>query len=484
MWRLHPPPSWRRLGALGLVALAACSGGGHGGGSGPDTRAPTLSLDAPTNLDRGLSGTIDLSATASDDVGVTTVEFEIDGQPLASRSQPPWKSSLDSTLHASGQHVLRARARDAAGNLSPWSIATVQFGGARALPAGFTRSDLTTSLSSATAMAQAGDGRFFIAQQGGVLRVVKNGAPLPDPFVALAVDAQGERGLIGVTLSPDFTRNQYVYVYYTTTTSGGGVSGTHNRVSRFTAAGDVAAAASEQVLVELPALSSATNHNGGALHFGVDGKLYVAVGENASGARAQDLADPFGKLLRFNEDGSIPGDNPFCGTPGVLRCAVWALGLRNPFTFAVQPGTGRLHINDVGENTWEEIDLGAAGANYGWPTSEGPLSTSGFAAPLFAYKHSAAVPAGSGPGGFFTGQVITGGTFYPDAATAPFPAAYRGAYLFADFASGFIARLDTANDNAAYSFASGFTSVVDLLVGQDGALYVLTQGALTRISAP
>ena len=194
-------------------------------------------------------------------------------------------------------------------------------------------------------------------------------------------------------------------------------------------------------------------------------------------ARSQNLTSPFGKLLRFNEDGTIPADNPFFNTQQGQARAIWAFGLRNPFTFAVQPVTGRIHINDVGEGTWEEINVGAAGANYGWPNSEGPDNVSGsIVAPLFAYKHSAAVPPGSGPGGFFTGFSIAGGAFYP--ATGNFPAPYRGNYFFADFVSKFVGRLDLANDNAAYAFASISDSPVDMLVGTDGALYVL--GAIER----
>jgi glucose/arabinose dehydrogenase len=189
------------------------------------------------------------------------------------------------------------------------------------------------------------------------------------------------------------------------------------------------------VLVDLPALSSALNHNGGALQFGSDGKLYVGVGDNANGAQAPDLSLVFGKLLRFNDDGSIPGDNPICGTPGVLACAIWARGLRNPFTFAFQAGTGRMHINDVGQNSWEEIDFGAPAADYGWPGSEGPTSASGITAPIFAYQHSDTSPSGSGPGGFFTGCAIIGGAFYPDSGN--FPAAYRGSYYFADLCNPF-----------------------------------------------
>ncbi len=171
---------------------------------------------------------------------------------------------------------------------------------------------------------------------------------------------------------------------------------------------------SETVLVDLPPLSSATNHNGGALRFGPDGKLYVGVGENANAALAQDLSSPLGKMLRFNDDGSIPSDNPFFDTQAGLAQAVWAYGLRNPFTFAFEPGTGRMHINDVGQGQWEEIDLGARGANYGWPLSEGPDGVvPGITAPLFAYAHEAAATPGSGPGGFVIGFAVAGGAFYP-----------------------------------------------------------------------
>jgi glucose/arabinose dehydrogenase len=245
----------------------------------------------------------------------------------------------------------------------------------------------------------------------------------------------------------------------------------------------VAAAGSELVLVDLPALSGATNHNGGALHFGVDGKLYVGVGDNANGATAPDLSNPFGKMLRFNDDGSIPSDNPHFATQTGLARAIWARGLRNPFTFAVQPGTGRIHINDVGQGTWEEVNLGTAGADYGWPASEGPDNiTGGRTAPLLAYKHSAASPPGSGPGGFFVGFAIAGGAFYP--STGALPAPWRGNYFFADYVSKFIGAMDLANGNAAYAFGSVSGNPVDLLAAQDGALLVLTRNAIVRFAPP
>ena len=469
------------FGAAALTALlVACGGGGGTAAMQGATQSPAATLTAPANLATGLLGTIALSATATDDVGVTEVEFQVDGAQVgAALTSAPYTLNLDSTAYASGQHVVRVRARNAAGNVSAWSAATVRFGGSRAAPAGFTRDEgWLSGLSDAASFAQAPDGRFFVAQQGGALRVVKNGVLLATPFIQLTVDSNGERGLVGVTLHPDFASNRYVYVYYTTPENG-----THNRISRYTASSvnpDVVSVGSELRIADLPALSSAQNHNGGAMHFGADGKLYVAVGDNANSSNAPLLSSVFGKMLRFNEDGTIPTDNPFYASQ-TLTSAIWAYGLRNPYTFAIQPGTGRMHINDVGQDTWEEINLGVQGANYGWPSTEGPTSAAGVTAPLFSYKHSDASPRGSGPGGFFVGFAITGGSFYPDAA--PFPVAYRNSYYFADYVSHFIGRYDWVN-NAAYAFGQVSGDPVDLMTGNDGALYVLTRSAIVRFSSP
>jgi len=471
-----------------LIVVAGCGGGGSSsmpvGAPAPDTDAPTVTLTAPAAFASGLTGTIAVNANVSDNVGLASVEFQLDGVAIADiaigggGTGGPFATTLDASVYPSGQHVIRVRASDTSGNVSAWSSATVSFGGAVTQPAGFTRNESwVTALTNATAFAQAPDGRLFVAEQGGTLRVVKNGALLATPFVSIAVDSSGERGLIGVALSPTFANDGFVYVYSTRT-----AGGAHNRISRYTAAGDVAAAGSETTLVDLPLLSGATNHNGGGMRFGADGKLYVGVGENANPPASQDLSTPFGKLLRFNADGTIPNDNPFFATQAGIARAIWAYGLRNPFTFAFQPGTGKLHINDVGQSTWEEIDVGAAGANYGWPNSEGPDNVSaGITGPLFTYKHSAANPPGSGPGGFFVGFAIAGGAFYP--TTGAFPAGYRDQYYFADYVSQWVGRLDLASGDA-YAFARLSGSPVDMLVGTDGALYVLTRGGVTRISAP
>src|SRR5687768_17233898 len=306
---------------------------------------------------------------------------------------------------------------------------------AATLPTGFTETQIASGLSNATAMAFSPDGRLFVCLQGGQLRVITSTGLLPTPFLTVSVDSSGERGLLGVAFDPDFANNQFIYVYYTAT-----APAIHNRISRFTANGNVAVPGSEVVILDLNNLSTATNHNGGALHFGPDGKLYAAVGENANGSNAQTLANLLGKMLRLNADGTIPTDNPFYNTATGNNRMIWTLGLRNPFTFDFQPGSGRMFINDVGQNTWEEINDGIAGSNYGWPGAEGNTQCTTYRCPIYTYDHSGGACA------------ITGGAFY-NPAVQPFPAEYVGKYFFADFCSGLIRRLDHATGTAT-NFAS------------------------------
>jgi glucose/arabinose dehydrogenase len=344
---------------------------------------------------------------------------------------------------------------------------------AATLPSGFVEAQFGSNVgSSPTAMAFAPDGRLFVCRQGGQVRVIKNGALLAAPFVSLTVTSGGERGLLGIAFDPNFTANQFVYLYYTTSTAP-----IHNRISRFTANGDGVVAGSEFVAVDLEDLSSATNHNGGGIHFGPDGKLYAGVGENANSANAQTLSNRLGKILRLNSDGTIPTDNPFFNTATGANRAIWALGLRNPYTFGFQPGTGRMFINDVGQNAWEEIDDGIAGSNYGWPNCEGACAqpNANFRDPLFQYGHTTSAT---------TGCAIVGAAFY-NPPVNQFPASYLGKYFFADLCSGWIRLFDPATRTAS-AFATGVSTPVDLKVGPDGCLYYLAQGnsgQVFRVSA-
>jgi glucose/arabinose dehydrogenase len=333
-----------------------------------------------------------------------------------------------------------------------------------ALPDGFTETRLAEGLTGATALAVAPDGRIFACEQTGALRVIKNDALLPEPFVRLRVDSFWERGLIGVALDPAFPDKPYVYV---TSVSPDPVP--HHVVSRFTARGDAAEPGSEVVLLEgddqtklggsIPA-----GHQGGALHFGRDGKLYVGIGEQTAGAPAQDLDTFLGKLLRINPDGSVPEDNPFFSKARGKYRAIWAVGLRNPFCFAVHPKTGRIFINDVGGSLWEEVNEGVAGANYGWPRVEGPSKDPAFRAPLHAY------PRG-------VGKSITGGVFY---AATQFPEEYRGRYFFMDYEANWIRTLDPDSPGKSSVFATGLVRPVDLRVAPDGSLVVLHRNAWVK----
>jgi len=339
-------------------------------------------------------------------------------------------------------------------------IASVRVANGATVPTGFADSVVAAGLTNPTAMALAPDGRIFVCEQAGQLRVIKNGVLLSTPFLTVTVDSNGERGLLGIAFDPNFVSNQLVYVYYTAPTPA------HNRVSRFIANGDVAVAGSETILMELPNLSTATNHNAGAIHFGLDGDLYIATGDNANGNNAQSFSTVLGKMLRITSTGAIPTDNPFFNTTTGNNRSIWALGLRNPFTFAFQPGTGRMFINNVGQSTWEEINDGIAGANYGWPICEGPCSPPdpNFTDPIYFYANTGIDCA------------ITGGTFYnPDSAR--FPLSFVGKYFFSDFCGGWIRTLDPANPATASDFATGISNPVDLKVSTDGFLYYLARGA-------
>jgi glucose/arabinose dehydrogenase len=339
------------------------------------------------------------------------------------------------------------------------SSAFTSFCIAQTYPAGFSQVLVANTISSPTVMAFAPDGRLFVAQQSGALRVIKNGALLVKPFITLSVSSSGERGLLGIAFDPSFSTNNFIYLYYT-------VSGAaNNRISRFTASGDTAIPGSEVVVLNLDPLSTATNHNGGTMQFGPDGKLYVGVGENANSANAQNLDTYHGKILRINSNGSVPTGNPFT-TGTAQRMRVWEYGMRNPYTLTFQPGTGKLFVNDVGQSSWEEINnCTFGGFNYGWPGAEGTSSNPAYTNPVFAYGH------GSGSG---VGCAITGGTFFNPPSTN-YPAQYTGKYFYHDYCSNWIDYINPA-DSTRTAFASNIAGFpVGIVTGPDGNLYFLSR---------
>lgn len=364
------------------------------------------------------------------------------------------------------------------------------------LPPGFVETSVATGLTDPTAMEFAPNGDLWVLQQGGLVKRFQSGSTTADVvgnIANLGISSDGERGVLGIAFDPQYATNKEVYLYYTSTTPA-----IHNRVSRFTVndtdatdyyfvgAGTNGADAgatgtpTATVIFDLNNLSTATNHNGGAIHFGPDGKLYIAAGENANPPNSQVLTNVLGKILRINSDGTIPTDNPFFNATTGKGQAIFALGLRNPYTFAFQPGTGRMFINDVGQDSWEEINDGIAGSNYGWPATEGdtgtpPTSPGAYRGPLYTYAH------GSDK---FEGEAITGGAFYSP-TTQQFPAEYAGEYFFADYVNGWIHVLNMTSGNVT-EFATGIASPVDLRVTSDGSLYYLARdaGEVVRVDFP
>lgn len=378
---------------------------------------------------------------------------------------------------------------------------------------------LVTKVSGPTALAFTPDRRMLITSHFGELRVYKNGALLPAPAIDLGprICSDKERGLLGVAVDPAYSdpTNHYIYLYYTFKKFGGceysSSQSPVNRVSRFKLSdSSIVDPASEEVLIDnIPSPDGI--HNAGDLQFGKDGNLYVSIGDGGcdyqgnSGCGSQNDAsrDPhvlLGKILRVTPSGGIPAANPFQG-PGTARCNLagrtdpgkkcqetFVSGLRNPFRIALDPNAAgpRLFINDVGQSTWEEIDLGQAGADYGWNVREGHCARgsstdcgsppAGMTNPIYDYNHDTGCTA------------VTGGAFVPNGT---WPSQYDGAYLYGDFTCGKIFALKPVGGGfTATEFVTGLgdLSAVVMAFGPHGsgrALYYTTYnlgGQIRRVA--
>jgi len=359
-----------------------------------------------------------------------------------------------------------------------------------------------------TAMAFAPDGRIFIAEKGGTVRVIKNGALLPTPVITLTdINTFGDRGLIGIAVDPNFSSNKYLYLSYTyENTPGSNFSGQKTgRIVRVTVSGDTASESSKVVIVGTVGGNAATpscdnypkgtdcipsdsmSHSVGGLRFGPDGKLYATFGDGANfdiadprSLRAQDLDNLAGKVIRINTDGAAPSTNPFyTGDQNANRSKVYAYGMRNAFRFNFQPTTGLLFLGDVGWSNWEEINRVIAGGNYGWPCYEGVGATShnctasGATNPTYTYGHDL-----NGAGS------VTAGSFPSNGA---YPAAYNNSFFFGDYAQNWIKRMviDTNNNVVSVNdFMDNPDGPVDVSTGPDGNIYYLSiyTGELHRLT--
>ena len=412
-------------------------------------------------------------------------------------------------------------------SLAGQAIVSPEAHAATALPAGFVIEPVVSGLDLPTAISFTSDGRMLIAQKNGVIRVFRNGALLPTPFIDLSGDVNSyfDRGLLGMTTHPNFPQTPYVYVLYTYDPPGVTDDGVGPRIARLEriaanpAQLDVAATGPGARTVLLGRNSDASvitdpntnatltcwqngamvpdcipqdarRHAIGTVQFGPDGALYVG---NGDGDRLpngpQQPNTSIGAILRLDPTtGNGLPSNPFYDgdvTSNVSK--TWVYGFRNPFRFSFDRVSGELLIADVGETTWESIYRGQRGMNYGWPCYEGGnhvygvyqntalcqgIYSEGPRVPVYTYSHQG------------SGASVTGGDWYHGTA---YPAEYQGAYFFADSTDNWVKYL-APNGSGGYTvrdFASGdlTSGIVHLVAGPDSNLYwvSITNGTVYRL---
>ena len=344
--------------------------------------------------------------------------------------------------------------------------------GAITPPTGFIDTTLVTGLSAPTSMVwDPASARLFITEQSGNLRVVKDGALLDAPFVHLNVDSSGERGLLGVAFDPNFATNHFVYVYYTASVPRAQPCQPVHRATATSprpAARQVAARPRRPLERDEPQRRRASTSAPTA-------SSTSRVGDNADRRELAVADEPAREDAAHQRRRHDPDRQPVLHPPPARTALIWALGLRNPFTFAV-PARHRAHLHQRRrpDRPGRRSTTASPARTTAGPTSEGPGPNPAYTDPLFYYAHSGNPTP--------NGCAITGGTFY-NPPVAYFPAQYVGRYFFSDLCGGWIEQLDPGNGNAVSDFASGASAPVDLDTGPDGSLYYLENGGrVGRIS--
>ena len=358
-------------------------------------------------------------------------------------------------------------------------------GPSRPITTGLDVEEVASGLSSPIALASLpDDDRLFIAEQGGMIRIVRDGVVDPVPFLDLRTRtvAQNERGLLGLAFHPAYDDNGWVYVSFTDLEG-------DSRIERYTVSADPDVADPQSMLLVLAQDQPASNHNGGQIAFGPDGMLYVFFGDGGGGGdpqgNAQNLNSLLGKVLRLDVDNAapyaIPVSNPFRNQEN-RRGEIWASGLRNPWRNAFDRVGGRLYIADVGQNRLEEVNVvaaNAAGVNYGWNRMEASTcyepatgcDRTGLMLPVAEYDHD-------------EGCSITGGHVYRGTAI---PGIY-GHYFYSDYCQGWLRSFRYANDQATEHRTWDIGDVGNVMsFGEDasGELYILSSnGRVYRIIGP
>ncbi len=299
------------------------------------------------------------------------------------------------------------------------------------------------------------DGRIFFNEKNtGSIRIIQGGSVLTTPFATLAVATDGlEQGLLGLALDPAFSVNGFVYVYYTDSDG----SYYHGRITRFTATGNTGVDPLNIFDVRDPSPAT-TNHNGGYLRFGPDGKLFVQVGEFADSDQAQNLTSNAGKILRMNPDGSIPSDNPFVGS------LVYAYGIRNGFGMDFDPNDGKLVETEAGPASDDQINIIQPGRNYGWPICLGVCNNPAYVDPIAT----------------FTPVVTPTGIAY----------ASTRVFYFGEWTGASLQKLTLTSSNRVdsiqqiWSLGTPNNGVLDVVLGPDKRLYFSTTTGIYAYDIP
>jgi glucose/arabinose dehydrogenase len=374
-------------------------------------------------------------------------------------------------------------------------------------PTGFEIETVVDGLNIPTAFDFAPDGRIFVAEKDGTVKIIKDGAVLPVPFFVVPnVNTWIDRGLIGLALDPAFATNGYVYLAYTHENNPSNFEGPKvGKIVRVTANGDVAVPGSMITLLGSVSGSAAQpscnnfaitadcipsdsgSHSVGGLRFGPDGKLYATLGDGAGFAsvdptayKAQNIDWLGGKIIRINKDGTAPSDNPFYSatSSSANRSKVWAYGIRNSFRFNFHPTSGKPYFGEVGWGTFEEINVGTKGANFGWPCMEGNQPQGSYVCtaanptnPIYQYDHLSGVAA------------VVGGAFMGNA----YPTEYRGDYVFGDFHRSSLYKMEIGANDTAGAVSTWYDGnaggPVAILTAPDGTIYFIAifEGALKKL---
>ena len=380
------------------------------------------------------------------------------------------------------------------------------------LPDGFVDEEMATGLHDPTSFAFLPDGRILALEQNtGNIRLWVPGS---NTFTTLQtvpdLVSDAERGALAIAVDGHWPLRPYVYVFHSTSTTY-----KTQRLIRYRALGDLSVRNSRLlalggmrvILDELP--DENFNHNGGALRFGLDGMLYLSLGDDNMGCPAQDSSSVRGCILRLDVNkvstatgaapprtDITPADNPWVASADPDARLEWAYGLRNPFRFQIDPVDGDLYVSDVGQDTWEELDVIQKGDNAGWPYREGPASFT-----WAGCSQSASIPSGSlkepiDSYGHDEGLVvISAGAYRKDVHSRAWPASWDGNVFYADFYSGFMrmlkregsgyVRATAAGQPDPEYWATGLAEPVEFQWGPDGQLWwvSMSDGTVHRISA-